>query len=66
MTQVIVKALEITGQRGIMNKGWGGLGNCKFLHWFVSLCRLVLLYLIQVLCKVLICLIVFASHFVSG
>ncbi|KAJ0792529.1 putative sterol 3-beta-glucosyltransferase [Helianthus annuus] len=29
MTQTIVKALEITGQRGIINKGWGGLGNLK-------------------------------------
>ena len=29
MTEIIVKALEITGQRGIINKGWGGLGNCK-------------------------------------
>ncbi|KAK7382638.1 hypothetical protein VNO80_01591 [Phaseolus coccineus] len=27
MTQVIVDALETTGQRGIINKGWGGLGN---------------------------------------
>lgn len=27
MTQVIVEALETTGQRGIINKGWGGLGN---------------------------------------
>lgn len=27
MTQIIVRALEITGQRGIINKGWGGLGN---------------------------------------
>ncbi|OIT27113.1 PREDICTED: sterol 3-beta-glucosyltransferase UGT80A2-like [Nicotiana attenuata] len=27
MTQVIVEALELTGQRGIINKGWGGLGN---------------------------------------
>ncbi|KAL0437293.1 UNVERIFIED_CONTAM: Sterol 3-beta-glucosyltransferase UGT80A2 [Sesamum radiatum] len=27
MTQIIVKALEITKQRGIINKGWGGLGN---------------------------------------
>ncbi|PWA50186.1 UDP-Glycosyltransferase superfamily protein [Artemisia annua] len=27
MTQIIVKALETTGQRGIINKGWGGLGN---------------------------------------
>ncbi|KAK3032158.1 hypothetical protein RJ639_034983, partial [Escallonia herrerae] len=25
MTQIIVQALEITGQRGIINKGWGGL-----------------------------------------
>ena len=31
MTQIIVEALEKTGQRGIINKGWGGLGNCKFL-----------------------------------
>ncbi|KAK9281325.1 hypothetical protein L1049_004224 [Liquidambar formosana] len=27
MTQTIVEALEITRQRGIINKGWGGLGN---------------------------------------
>ncbi|KMT05711.1 hypothetical protein BVRB_7g167190 [Beta vulgaris subsp. vulgaris] len=27
MTQIIVEALEITGQRGIINKGWGGLGE---------------------------------------
>lgn len=27
MTQIIVKALESTGQRGIINKGWGGLGD---------------------------------------
>lgn len=30
MTQTIVKALEMTGQRGIIQKGWGGLGNCKY------------------------------------
>ncbi|XP_028958373.1 sterol 3-beta-glucosyltransferase UGT80A2 isoform X2 [Malus domestica] len=28
MTQIIVEALERTGQRGIINKGWGGLGEC--------------------------------------
>ncbi|KAM1122374.1 hypothetical protein ACFX2I_003936 [Malus domestica] len=27
MTQIIVEALEKTGQRGIINKGWGGLGE---------------------------------------
>ncbi|KAF9669718.1 hypothetical protein SADUNF_Sadunf14G0136300 [Salix dunnii] len=27
MTLTIVEALEQTGQRGIINKGWGGLGN---------------------------------------
>ncbi|KAF5733540.1 sterol 3-beta-glucosyltransferase UGT80A2-like [Tripterygium wilfordii] len=27
MTQIIVEALHVTGQRGIINKGWGGLGN---------------------------------------
>lgn len=31
MTKIIVEALEITGQRGIINKGWGGLGECKLL-----------------------------------
>lgn len=30
MTEIIVQALEMTGQRGIINKGWGGLGNRKF------------------------------------
>lgn len=29
MTKIIVEALQITKQRGIINKGWGGLGNCK-------------------------------------
>lgn len=27
MTQIIVEALELTEQRGIINKGWGGLGE---------------------------------------
>ncbi|KAL4394434.1 hypothetical protein S245_005116 [Arachis hypogaea] len=27
MTEIIVEALEKTGQRGIINKGWGGLGD---------------------------------------
>ncbi|XP_056168114.1 sterol 3-beta-glucosyltransferase UGT80A2-like isoform X2 [Syzygium oleosum] len=27
MTDIIIKALETTGQRGIISKGWGGLGN---------------------------------------
>lgn len=30
MTETIVQALERTGQRGIINKGWGGLGNSKW------------------------------------
>ncbi|VFQ92651.1 unnamed protein product [Cuscuta campestris] len=29
MTQIIVQALEMTGQRGIINEGWGGLGKLK-------------------------------------
>ncbi|KAJ4733161.1 Sterol 3-beta-glucosyltransferase [Rhynchospora pubera] len=29
MTEIIVRALEMTGQRGIINKGWGGLGNLE-------------------------------------
>ncbi|XP_038887948.1 sterol 3-beta-glucosyltransferase UGT80A2-like isoform X2 [Benincasa hispida] len=37
MTQIIVKALESTGQRGIINKGWGGLGNLKEPKDFVYL-----------------------------
>lgn len=43
MTEIIVEALETTGQRGIINKGWGGLGNCKnvaihdfVLEWFIN------------------------------
>ncbi|CAN0881865.1 Sterol 3-beta-glucosyltransferase UGT80A2 [Linum grandiflorum] len=27
MSEEIIKALEITGQRGVINEGWGGLGN---------------------------------------
>ncbi|PIA36152.1 hypothetical protein AQUCO_03400218v1 [Aquilegia coerulea] len=37
MTQVIVEALEITGQRGIINKGWGGLGDLAEPKDFVYL-----------------------------
>lgn len=35
MTEIIIQALEMTGQRGIINKGWGGLGNCKYLNFLV-------------------------------
>ncbi|XP_010264040.1 PREDICTED: sterol 3-beta-glucosyltransferase UGT80A2-like isoform X2 [Nelumbo nucifera] len=37
MTQIIVEALEETGQRGIINKGWGGLGNLAESKDFVYL-----------------------------
>ncbi|XVE62205.1 hypothetical protein DITRI_Ditri06bG0100200 [Diplodiscus trichospermus] len=37
MTQIIVQALEKTGQRGIINKGWGGLGNLAEKKDFVYL-----------------------------
>lgn len=32
-TDVILEALKDTGQRGILDRGWGGLGNGK---WFTS------------------------------
>ncbi|KAG8099980.1 hypothetical protein GUJ93_ZPchr0013g35610 [Zizania palustris] len=35
LTRIIVEALEITGQRGIINKGWGGLGNLEEPKEFV-------------------------------
>ncbi|CAN6209965.1 unnamed protein product [Urochloa humidicola] len=35
LTKIIVEALEITGQRGIINKGWGGLGNLEEPKEFV-------------------------------
>lgn len=37
MTKTIVEALELTGQRGIINKGWGGLGNLAEPKDFVYL-----------------------------
>nr|WIL59758.1 UDP-glucosyltransferase 80A40 [Paris polyphylla] len=37
MTRIIVEVLEITGQRGIINKGWGGLGNLAEPKEFVYL-----------------------------
>ncbi|XP_075507132.1 sterol 3-beta-glucosyltransferase UGT80A2-like isoform X1 [Primulina tabacum] len=37
MTRIIVEALEITKQRGIINKGWGGLGNLAEEKDFVYL-----------------------------
>ncbi|KOM58294.1 hypothetical protein LR48_Vigan11g132800 [Vigna angularis] len=42
MTEIIVDALETTGQRGIINKGWGGLGNCKNISIFCFLDGIVL------------------------
>ncbi|XP_015875627.1 sterol 3-beta-glucosyltransferase UGT80A2-like [Ziziphus jujuba] len=35
MTKIIVQALERTGQRGIINKGWGGLGELEEQKDFV-------------------------------
>ncbi|KAL6639462.1 hypothetical protein ACP70R_023192 [Stipagrostis hirtigluma subsp. patula] len=35
LTRIIVEALEITGQRGIINKGWGGLGKLDEVKEFV-------------------------------
>ncbi|XP_010547048.1 PREDICTED: sterol 3-beta-glucosyltransferase UGT80A2-like isoform X2 [Tarenaya hassleriana] len=37
MTEIIVEVLQRTGQRGIINKGWGGLGNLKEPKDFVYL-----------------------------
>ncbi|KAK4363659.1 hypothetical protein RND71_018900 [Anisodus tanguticus] len=37
MSETIVKALAITGQRGIINKGWGGLGDLAEPKDFVYL-----------------------------
>ncbi|XP_051141728.1 sterol 3-beta-glucosyltransferase UGT80A2-like [Andrographis paniculata] len=37
MTQIIVEALEKTKQRGIINKGWGGLGSLAEAKDFVYL-----------------------------
>ncbi|XP_062185303.1 sterol 3-beta-glucosyltransferase UGT80A2-like isoform X3 [Phragmites australis] len=37
MTEIIVQALEMTGQRGIINKGWGGLGTLAEPKDFVYL-----------------------------
>ncbi|XP_074321105.1 sterol 3-beta-glucosyltransferase UGT80A2-like isoform X2 [Silene latifolia] len=37
MTKTIVQALELTEQRGIINKGWGGLGNLAEPKDFVYL-----------------------------
>ena len=28
-TYIILEALKDTGQRGIIDRGWGDLGNCK-------------------------------------
>ncbi|RRT75450.1 hypothetical protein B296_00031214 [Ensete ventricosum] len=46
MTEIIVEALSITKQRGIINKGWGGLGNCKHIMYLPVLPFLLPLLLI--------------------
>jgi hypothetical protein len=28
MTNIIVEALQKTNQRGLINQGWGGMGQC--------------------------------------
>lgn len=30
ITDIIVEALRNTGQRGIIDRGWGNLGSCKY------------------------------------
>lgn len=32
-TDIILKALKDTGQRGIIDRGWGGLGIREYLHF---------------------------------
>lgn len=32
-TDIILEALKDTGQRGIIDRGWGDLGNRKFHVW---------------------------------
>ena len=49
MTKVIVEALEITKQRGIINKGWGGLGNCESLYLLFHCIEFIPLNLILVI-----------------
>lgn len=34
-TSIIIEALKDTGQRGILDRGWGDLGVCKY--WFYVL-----------------------------
>lgn len=33
MTEIIIKALKETKQRGIIYKGWGGIGDCEYLFY---------------------------------
>ena len=33
MTAIIVEALQKTGQRGIIQRGWGGLGESRSIFW---------------------------------
>lgn len=42
MTEIIVEALQRTKQRGIINKGWGGLGNCKSILSSIRITFLIL------------------------
>jgi len=52
MTKIIIQALEKTGQRGIINKGWGGLGSCesRFLrqtcHWYTIFAALIVKHVV--------------------
>ena len=35
---IILEALKDTGQRGIVDRGWGDLGNCKHFPFFSYAC----------------------------
>jgi len=74
MTQTIVEAVEQTGQRGIINKGWGGLGNCKFLVPPLNFCMftknscyfLFLLYSVHGICIFRVLHAIYLAYFGSS
>lgn len=48
-TDVILKALRDTGQRGILDRGWGDLGICKYIFccFNIIICQLLLVIIVS-------------------
>lgn len=48
-TDIILEALKDTGQRGIIDRGWGDLGQCKYSSFVYCSIYLAFFFFFQLL-----------------